>query len=175
MTPKKSILIIALITLSTLAFLTMFYMLLKRENPNLLPSALINKPAPGFEEMALPPHPTFTPQDLAKGKITLVNFWASWCGPCREEHPHLKTLKEAGVTIYGINRKDEPAQAQAFLQKYGNPYSGIITDSSGRIGIDWGVYGMPETYVISADGKILKRIVGAITEKHVEELRALKN
>ncbi len=176
---KKSVVILVLVAATAMALLSLFYFMLKKGDPSLLPSALINKLAPAFEVVALPaeagapPFPTFTADDLKNDHIKLVNFWASWCGPCREEHPVLVSIAASGVPIYGINRKDSAQNARTFLKTHGNPYTGIITDLTGRTGIDWGVYGMPETYVIGADGKILKRIVGPITIKHVLEIEQL--
>ncbi len=97
--------------------------------------------------------------------MKLVNFWASWCGPCRAEHPSLARLAAEGVPIYGINYKDEPEKALGFLGELGNPYAGIGADPAGRTAIDWGLYGVPETFVIDGEGRILLRFAGPITER----------
>lgn len=138
-------------------------------DPGTLPSALLDKPAPEF---ALPPllpnKPGLASADL-KGEPVLVNVWASWCVPCRAEHPVLTRLARE-VPIFGLNYKDKPEDARRFLVELGDPYRRIGTDPSGRVGIDWGVYGVPETYVVDAEGRIRHRHVGPLTEKVVAEI-----
>ena len=128
-----------------------------------LPSALIDKPAPTFK---LPPingdDEGFSSEQLT-GDVSLVNVWASWCPPCRVEHPLLMRLAKEGVTIYGINFKDKPAEARAFLTQLGNPFKSVGADRTGRAAIDWGVYGYPETFVIDRTGHIRYRHVGPLT------------
>ena len=137
-------------------------------DPGTLPSALIDKPAPDF---ALPPlladKPGLATADL-KGAPVLVNVWASWCVPCRAEHPVLTRLSRE-VPIFGLNYKDKPDDARRFLVELGDPYRRIGADPSGRTAIDWGVYGVPETYVVDADGRIRHRHVGPLTERAVAE------
>ncbi|MEM6423470.1 MAG: DsbE family thiol:disulfide interchange protein [Pseudomonadota bacterium] len=130
-----------------------------------LPSTLIDRPAPDFVlEDVYEGGPGFSTADLQGEGVKLVNVWASWCVPCRAEHPWIKGLaKDKGLTVHGINYKDERAGAQAFLEELGNPYTRIGADSSGRIGIDWGVYGVPETFVIDAQGRIVFKHIGPIT------------
>ncbi len=127
-----------------------------------LPSALIDKPAPQF---SLPPidgdGPGLSNADLA-GKVSLVNVWASWCPPCRVEHPILMRLAAEGVPVFGINFKDKPEDARAFLAQLGSPYHAIGADRSGRAVIDWGVYGYPETFIVDKTGRIRYRHVGPI-------------
>ena len=143
------------------------YALRPERDPSVVPSALIDKPAPAFD---LPPLyddlPGLARGDLASdelgGKPVLVNFFASWCVPCRAEHPLLMRLKEEGVALYGIAYKDKPEDAKAFLAELGNPFSRVAMDSSGRTGIDFGVYGVPETYVIDGAGRIRFRQVGPL-------------
>jgi cytochrome c biogenesis protein CcmG/thiol:disulfide interchange protein DsbE len=121
--------------------------------------------------MALAPFgdaPLLTDAALRTGEVTLVNYWASWCAPCRAEHPHLEALAEEGVTIHGINYKDEPDRAQAFLADLGNPYTRIGADPAGRTALDWGLYGVPETYVIDGAGRIVLRFAGPITPSVLE-------
>ena len=134
-----------------------------------LPSALIDKPAPTFE---LPPIERdgegFSSKQLT-GKVSLVNVWASWCPPCRVEHPLLMRLAKEGVTIYGINYKDAPAAARAFLSELGNPFKSLGADRTGRAAIDWGVYGYPETFVIDRTGHIRYRHVGPISADDISE------
>lgn len=142
-----------------------------------VPSALIGRSVPAFN---LPPlegmtQPGFADADLRKSGVTVINIFASWCGPCRDEHPQLmalakdETLKAKGLRIAGLNYKDIPANAKKFLADLGNPYALIGADRSGRTGIDFGVYGVPETFVIKADGTIAYKFIGPISEQ------ALKN
>jgi cytochrome c biogenesis protein CcmG/thiol:disulfide interchange protein DsbE len=102
------------------------------------------------------------------GGVKLVNYWASWCAPCRAEHRFLEQLQDEGIPIYGINYKDEPDNALAFLHELGDPYAGLAADETGRTALDWGLYGVPETYVIAADGTIVLRFAGPITESILE-------
>lgn len=147
-------------------------MALRSGDPSLLPSTLVGKPVPqtsfppleGLEVAAGKPEPGFTSADLAKGKISVVNYWASWCVPCVDEHPMLEQLKEqSGVDIYGINYKDQAAAARRFLGRYGNPFTAVGTDADGRAAIDWGVYGTPETFVVNGKGHVIYKHVGPIT------------
>lgn len=140
-----------------------------------IPSAMINKPAPQFDLPAITNLPAtlqipgLKTADL-KGKVSLVNVWASWCPPCRIEHPVLMTLAQQGVTIYGINYKDKPEDAGQFLSQLGNPFKQVGVDSTGRAAIDWGVYGYPETFVVDASGRIRYRHVGQIYPHQLESL-----
>ncbi len=143
----------------------LFYVGMQRENPDALPSAIIGKPAPAVAVTPLGQEPPFEDADLRAGSVTLVNYWASWCGPCRAEHPNLEALAEEGVVIYGANYKDKPANALKFLEELGNPYASIGADESGRMALDWGVYGVPETYVIDGEGKVVLRFAGPITQR----------
>lgn len=102
-------------------------------------------------------------EELADGEVKLVNFWASWCAPCRAEHEYLMAFAEEGIPIYGINYKDEPVNGRKFLDDLGNPFTAVVSDESGRTGIDWGLYGVPETFVVDGDGVIVKRFAGPIT------------
>lgn len=146
-----------------------FWFGLTREDANILPSTFIDKPAPATD---LPPlfedRPGLVSADLADGKVKLVNIWASWCGPCRVEHPFLMRLAEEGVDIRGFNYKDAPGQAKSFLAELGDPYTAIGADQSGRAGIEWGVYGVPETFVINGDGRIVYKHVGPIQNDDLE-------
>ena len=142
-------------------------------DPSKVPSALIDKPVPEF---ALPPVQGFEEAggfatgDLGQGKIALVNIFASWCGPCRVEHPLLMALAEAGtVPLYGINYKDKPEDAERWLGRLGNPYTLMGADLDGRTAIDWGVYGVPETFVVDGAGRIRHRHVGVLSQYDLEE------
>lgn len=164
---------VALFVLPVAAFLVLaalFYSRLGGEDAALIPSALIDKPAPA---VVLPPLdglaregvplPGIDPAAFA-GQVTLVNVFASWCGPCRQEHPVLEELaKQPGIRLVGINYKDEPENARRFLGALGNPYSAVGVDPAGRAAIEWGVYGVPETFVVGPDGRIRFKFVGPLT------------
>jgi cytochrome c biogenesis protein CcmG/thiol:disulfide interchange protein DsbE len=139
-------------------------------DPGVLPSALLDQPVPAFD---LPPlagraGPGLSSRDLQAGAPALVNVFASWCVPCRAEHPLLMALAERGVTIYGINYKDPPEQAAAWLDELGDPFARIGADRDGRVGIDWGVYGVPETFVVDGEGRIRHRFVGPLQPRDVD-------
>ena len=157
--------------LAVLVALVAVFALSIDRDPNLVRSVLIDRPAPQF---ALPPvagldTPAFDTEAL-KGAVTVVNVFASWCIPCRDEHPLLVALKErSGVRLFGINQKDAPENARAFLAELGNPYDAIGADSNGRVSIDWGVYGVPETFVVNADGIITYKHVGPINARTLAE------
>lgn len=143
---------------------------LNRENRDELPSALAGRTAPSIANATpLRTEPAPTDAALRAGEVTLVNFWASWCGPCRIEHPFLTDLAAEGVTMIGLNYKDKPDQARGFLQELGDPYTAIGADEQGRIGLDWGIYGIPETFVIDGTGKILLRHPGPITPDVIDK------
>lgn len=157
------------IPLLVLGVLLAFFAIGLNRDPRVLPSPLIGKPVPAFElpVLALPPT-TAPPLRLSNaefaGKPYLVNFFASWCAGCQVEHPYLMQLaKQGGVTILGIDYKDADADVRRWLAARGNPYAPILVDLDGRTGIDFGVYGVPETFVVSADGRILHKHVGALT------------
>ncbi|TNC73442.1 DsbE family thiol:disulfide interchange protein [Rubellimicrobium roseum] len=139
-----------------------------RDGGQELPSALVGQPAPGVPVETLPGLPGLDPAVLADGEVKLVNFFASWCAPCRVEHPHLTALAEEGVPIYGIAYKDNPTNSVAFLEELGNPYAAAGQDPSGRTAVDWGVYGVPETFVVAGDGTIVARMANPVTPDLVE-------
>ncbi len=148
------------------------YFRLFGSDPSQIPSALINKQAPEFSLPAIsglvgPDNsavPGFSSADLAGGEVSIVNVWASWCVPCRDEHPLLTSLgQDFGITIYGINYKDSPENARQFLTQLGNPYRAIGTDRDGRASIDWGLYGVPESFIVTGDGVIAYKHVGPLT------------
>lgn len=155
----------------------LFWYALQGGDPSRLPSALIGKPVPDFTLPALDglaadgkDVPGFAASDLAQGEPTIVNVFASWCVECQVEHPLLLALgQQKGIRLYGIDYKDDEASARRFLGRYGNPYARVGADRSGRTAIDFGVYGVPETYVITGDGKIAYRHVGPLTEQAIKE------
>ncbi|MBL3553322.1 DsbE family thiol:disulfide interchange protein [Rhodovulum sulfidophilum] len=152
----------------------LFFIGMTRDDPDALPSMLIGKPAPALALSDLAGQGPFDAATLADGNIKLVNFWASWCAPCRQEHPELETLAGTGVEIYGINYKDDPTKAMRFLDELGNPFVALGADPSGRTAIEWGVYGVPETFVIDGEGTVLLRHPGPLTPAIVEaEIRPL--
>jgi cytochrome c biogenesis protein CcmG/thiol:disulfide interchange protein DsbE len=137
-------------------------------DPHELPSAMIDKEAPDFSLSGL--NGPGVARDGLKGGPVLINFFASWCVPCRIEHPLLMRLAEHDhVKLYGIDYKDQPADATKLLAQFGDPYRGIGLDTDGRVGLDFGVYGVPETYVLDGSGHIRKRFVGPLTEQQVEK------
>ena len=157
---------------------TAFVFALRAGDPSKLPSALVGKPVPAFTLSALAglkgrdgsSLPGLDATDLAKGEVTVVNVWASWCGPCREEHPVLMELgAEEGIRLVGINYKDKTENARRFLGSLGNPYAAVGVDEAGRTAINWGVYGVPETFVIDGKGVIRLKHVGPLTDKAVME------
>lgn len=150
-----------------LALAGMFAFGMMREDPDSLPSAMIGREAPKVAETPLADKPVFDAATLRDGQVKLVNFWASWCGPCRVEHPNLEALAAEGIPIYGVNYKDRPSDALGFLAELGDPYAGLVTDE-GRMALDWGVYGVPETYVVDGEGRILARVAGPVIERTIE-------
>jgi len=156
-----------------LAFAYQAYILLNMDSRNTqtLPSALLDKPAP---QIALSPLegvelPGISPE-LFNGKISVVNVFGSWCIPCREEHPQIMRMGEInGVQMVGINQRDTPTNATTFLLELGNPYDAIGVDPRGRASIEWGVYGVPETFFVDASGTIRHKHVGPISERDLEE------
>lgn len=140
------------------------------KDPREIPSALIDKPVPQFE---LPPLvedlPGLATADFG-GEVAMVNVFASWCIPCRIEHPVITRLAQEGILpVYGLNWKDEKADARAWLNELGNSYTRIGWDLSGRVGIDWGVYGVPETYIVGKQGRIRYKHVGPISREALNE------
>lgn len=144
-------------------------------NPREVPSPFIGKPAPAFSLPRLDqPQQHLGTADL-KGQVWLLNVWASWCVACRVEHPLLVDLaRENQVPIYGLNYKDDPRNATEWLRQFGNPYTASVSDRDGRVGIDYGVYGVPETFVIDKDGLVRHKHIGPVTpEVWAQELLPL--
>lgn len=134
-------------------------------DPTAMPSALLNKPVPEFNLPALGSPEKLLNRDIFLGKVALLNVWATWCPPCYIEHPFLVKLSEKGVPIIGVNYKDDIPSAEKWLRELHNPYVVNILDSDGRLGIDLGVSGWPETYVVDKEGVIRYKHMGVVDEK----------
>ena len=172
--PRKGIRLVYLLPLGLFAALALIFLtrLESGVDPEAIPSALVGKPAPAFDLPPLGDHPSLKRADL-DGEVTVVNIFASWCVPCRQEHPILTALaKDPRIRVVGINYKDQPGNARTFLADLGNPYAAIGVDERGRTAIDWGVYGVPETFLVGPDGVIRYKFIGPLTAETVE--RALK-
>jgi cytochrome c biogenesis protein CcmG/thiol:disulfide interchange protein DsbE len=173
---KRRNILVLLPLLAFVALAALFLYRLGSGDPSRLPSALIGRPAPKTD---LPPLAGLERADKAvpglsdaafKDEVTLVNVWASWCIPCAEEVPYLEQLsKDKRIHLVGINYKDPTDNARRFLNRYGNPFAAVGVDASGRASIDWGVYGVPETYVIGRDGAIAYKLVGPITAENLTQ------
>jgi cytochrome c biogenesis protein CcmG/thiol:disulfide interchange protein DsbE len=139
-------------------------------DPRLIPSPLINKPAPAFKLSSLDDPRQVISRDDMLGKVWLFNVWASWCVSCREEHPLLVALSKTDIVpIYGLNYKDDRKDAMAWLKNWGDPYVQVVTDMDGRVGIDYGVYGVPETYLIDKQGIIRYKQIGPLTTDVIKD------
>jgi len=170
---KKQLIIIPLIIFS-LIVLTFFYLLSIERNPSDLPSNLIEKNVPKFKTKSLLKNYIFDSDEEFGNEIILVNFFATWCRPCRDEHIYIKKFSnEKKIRVIGINYKDNPIKAKQWLKKLGNPYSDIPIDRTGAIAIDWGVYGIPETFIISSKGIIKYRHVGPVTKEIYKKINLL--
>jgi len=170
---KKQLLIIPSI-LFLLILLTFFYLLIIERDPFELPSNLLDKNVPNFEAESLLKNENFVSSKEFGNEIILVNFFATWCRPCRDEHVYVKRFSnEKGIRVIGINYKDSSDNAIEWLKKLGNPYSNVPVDKNGRIAIDWGVYGIPETFVVNSKGIIKYRHVGQITKKTYKKINLL--
>jgi len=176
--PARRRLIVLLPLLVFLALAALFFFRLGSGDPSRIPSALIGRPAPETNLAAVPglltrdgkPLPGIAASDF-KGAVTLVNVWASWCVPCHDEAPLLNALSEdSRIRLVGINYKDQPDNARRFLGRHGNPFAAAGTDQNGRASMDWGVYGVPETFIVGRDGKIAYKLVGPITEANLERV-----
>ena len=142
-----------------------FYFLIIERDPSEIPSALIKKKIPIFDTTSLFEEKNFISKEEFGHETIIVNFFATWCGPCRLEHVYLQKLsKQKEIKIIGINYKDDPKKAIKWLENIGNPYSNVAVDSKGSIAIDWGVYGIPETFIVNKDNIIQYRHVGPITK-----------
>jgi cytochrome c biogenesis protein CcmG, thiol:disulfide interchange protein DsbE len=140
-----------------------------RDDPEGLPSTLVGQPAPALPEASLSGFPATRPDMLTSGEVTLVNFWASWCPPCRAEHPRLLELQAQGVPIVGVNFKDTEPAATKYLRDDSNPFEGVGFDPQGRTAIDWGVTAPPETFIVDGAGKVLFRFAGPLVGSDYEQ------
>jgi len=158
-----------------LALAALFFFRLGAGDPSRIPSALIGRPVPTTSLPALPglerdgaAVPGISTADFT-GAVTLVNVWASWCVPCHDEAPLLmKLAQDNRIRMVGLNYKDAPDNARRFLGRYGNPFQAVGVDEAGRASIDWGVYGVPETFVVGRDGRIAFKLVGPITDQNLD-------
>jgi len=172
---KKQLLILP--SLFFLFFLIIFfYLLIIDRNPSELPSALLDKNVPKFETESLLKDKKFISSKEFGNEILLVNFFATWCKPCRDEHIYIKRFSnEKEIKVIGINYKDNPKKAIQWLKELGNPYTDVAVDKSGRIAIDWGVYGIPETFIVNSKGIIKYRHVGPVTKKIYKKINLIIN
>jgi cytochrome c biogenesis protein CcmG/thiol:disulfide interchange protein DsbE len=135
---------------------------MQRSDPENLPSVFIDKQAPALNASELPGFPVLTDADLRTGKVTVVNFWASWCPPCRAENGTLKALAAEGIHLVGVNMIDKAADATAFLNSDGNPFAAIAFDPKGSTRMDWGVTAPPETFILRGDGTVAYKFIGPL-------------
>lgn len=157
------------IPLAIFAMLAVFFWRGLSLNPNDMPSALLNKPVPSFTLPRLENLQQTRDESIFKGKVALLNLWATWCETCREEHVFLNQLKDQGIRIIGVDYKDNTADAQRWIEQLGNPYEDIIVDEEGRLGLDLGVFGAPETYLVDKQGIIRYKHVGDLNKKVWDE------
>ena len=170
---RKQLLILLLIFF-LLILLIFFYLLIIDRNPSELPSTILNKNVPKFETESLLKEKKFVSPDVFGKEIKLVNFFATWCKPCRDEHSYIKRFSnQEGIEVIGINYKDNSQKAIGWLKELGNPYSNIAVDKNGRIAIDWGVYGIPETFIINSKGIIKYRQPGPVTIKTYKKINLI--
>ncbi|MAS40176.1 MAG: DsbE family thiol:disulfide interchange protein [Porticoccaceae bacterium] len=175
--PRRNLTWVVLPVAVFAVLVALFGFALTTGDPSRLPSALIGKPVPATEFPALEglvmhggPVPGFTSKSLAQGDVSVVNFWASWCAECATEQDLLGQLQQrTGVPLYGVNYKDKPVAARRFLGRYGNPFTAVGTDANGRNAIEWGVYGMPETFVVNGKGEIVYKHIGAVTPASITD------
>ena len=159
-----------LLPLALFLVLVVFLAIGLSRDPHEVPSPLVNKPAPAFVLPQLSNSQQIFKSEEMRGRVWLLNVWASWCVACREEHPLLVELSRTGVVpIYGLNYKDERRNALAWLEAFGDPYTLSLADTDGRVGIDYGVYGVPETFVIDRNGVIRYKQIGPVTAEALQE------
>jgi cytochrome c biogenesis protein CcmG, thiol:disulfide interchange protein DsbE len=166
--PRKTRAWLTLLPVAVFALLAVIFYRGLSGNPADVPSVLINKPVPAFtlSPIAGLDLPGLADGDLKKGEVTLVNVWASWCVPCREEHPLLMELASRGdLRVVGINYKDDPENARRFLVTLGIPFTAVGADPNGRAAVDWGVYGVPESFLVDGQGTIRMKWIGPLTRE----------
>ncbi len=166
--PRKTRAWLTLLPVAVFALLAVIFYRGLSGNPADVPSVLINKPVPAFtlSPIAGLDLPGLADGDLKKGEVTLVNVWASWCVPCREEHPLLMELASRGdLRVVGINYKDDPENARRFLVTLGIPFTAVGADPNGRAAVDWGVYGVPESFLVDGEGTIRMKWIGPLTRE----------
>jgi len=175
--PRRNRLVLLLPLILFLALAALFLMRLGSGDPSRIPSALIGRPAPTTSLPPVPglvrdgtPLPGLDPAQF-QGNVSLVNVWASWCVPCHDEVPFLQQLgQDRRIRLVGINYKDQPDNARRFLNRYGNPFEASGFDDRGRAAIEWGVYGVPETFIVGRDGRIAYKLVGPINAENFERV-----
>ncbi|MGB0438980.1 MAG: DsbE family thiol:disulfide interchange protein [Paracoccaceae bacterium] len=150
-------------------FAVMAYVGMFRDDPNGLPSTRVGQIAPPVTDAALPGYPALDPALLTDGEVSVVNFWASWCPPCRAEHPTLLAMQAEGVAIVGVNFKDNAGDATSYLAEYENPFVAVPYDPQGRTAIDWGVTAPPETFILDGSGTVLFRYAGPLVGSDYEQ------
>ena len=151
------------------AFAGLAYVGMQRVDPDSLPSTRLGQEAPAITETTLGELPGVTPEMLRSGEVTLVNFWASWCPPCRVEHPMLLEMQDEGMPIIGVNMKDQANSALTYLADEENPFAAVAYDPQGRTAIDWGVTAPPETFILSGEGEVLFRFTGPLVGSDYEQ------
>ncbi len=162
--------LLSLIPVALFGAIAVYFGIGLQRDSRILPSALIDQAVPEFELPALVDGKPGLDSAALQGEVALVNVFASWCIPCRYEHPLLMRLTEDGtVTVHGINWKDKPEDARKWLDELGDPYARIGIDQNGRIGIDWGFYGVPETYLVDAGGRIRYKYVGPMNQELLDQ------
>ncbi|MBM1222373.1 DsbE family thiol:disulfide interchange protein [Ponticoccus sp. SC2-23] len=156
----KPLMLIPPVAFAALAGL--FFAGMQRDNPDELPSTFVGQQAPPVPDAGLSGTPTLTAEDLRSGEVTVVNFWASWCPPCRVEHPTLHAMNADGIRVAGLNFRDEEDNALSYLADEGNPFFATGYDPTSRRAIDWGVTAPPETFIVGGDGTVLFRFIGPL-------------
>ena len=170
---KKQFLKLPIIIFFIILFI-FFYLLIIDRNPSKVPSALLNKSVPNFESETLIENKKFVSSKEFGNQVVIVNFFATWCKPCKDEHVFIKRFADdQNIKVIGINYKDDSRKTIKWLQKLGNPYSSVAIDKNGKIAIDWGVYGIPETFIVDSKGIIKFRHTGPINKKKYKEINLL--
>ena len=172
---KKKLLILPSIFFFIILSIFLYLLIIER-NPSEIPSNLLNKNVPIFETESLFKNEKFISSQEFKNEIILVNFFATWCKPCRDEHAYIKRFSnKKGIKVIGINYKDNSEKTIKWLKNLGNPYSDVLIDKNGRVAIDWGVYGIPETFIVNSKGIIKYRHVGPITNEIYKKINLIIN